>query len=211
MKTYLSIPFAGRNMVACIHYNDQVDPMEILVRDQGFEVTAFRQLPDRRWLFNPESLPICPKMYDPTDIKLFVLDLKILRHILTHEPFSFPLDSCRKSNTECNGHCCNQPPSLHHSEVDYFMQVYDQECLDFSGLFTYLQRSDDHCYFFDSQSMTCKLHSNGKPRVCQWHYCDFKEKIVNPDDMSAYIRYILSPEPSSQSMVRHQLVKSSYC
>ena len=204
MKTYLSIPFAGRDMVACIHYNDQVDPMEILVRDQGFEVTAFRQLPDKIWLFNPESLPIRPQPYDSADAKLFVLDLQVLRHILVNEPFAFPLDSCRDLHPDCDGKCCSQPPSLGALEAEYFSANHGLECLDLSGLIVHLSKVNDYCFFFNPEDKQCKLHGSGKPRICTWQYCHFNDKISNMWEMALYIHSVLSPQSTAQVLDQYR-------
>jgi hypothetical protein len=180
--------------------------MEISVDYQHFLLKVFRCQNDGRWMFNPESLSVCAKINDYTNTPLFSLELEVLHYILVHEPFDFPLNSCRECNLSCVGWCCWQPPSLRASEVDYFLNVYGKDYLDFSGHYAFLKKIDGHCYFFDIFSHQCSLHENSKSRICKWHYCKFENKIVNWEEMVAFIRFVLSPEPASQVLVRNHLI-----
>lgn len=194
----MPIDWWGKTKLAIINYPENFyKGAEIAVIYQGLLTKVFKKSDDDKWIFNPEMLPYESSFFDAGDNVLFFVESEVLYYILTHEPFMFALHSCRLQ-FQCNGYCCQTTPALTPIEVDKFLSSFwGADCLDFSQNLVYIKKRGRYCFFFEQESKKCLLYNTKyRPKICQWAFCGYVNKIINWEQMIEFIRFIFTPAPT---------------
>ncbi len=189
MGTVVSGVASGRSVVV-------EDQAIFIVQSSGERVCIFEKIKDEGgvevWYFDPW------RWLGDEEFGLF---LEELWHILTHPPFSFPLESCRDQRRCRYDDCCQVPPALTFEEAKRIQEI-DSEALDLSGFTVRIRTKEtsqgSYCWFHDSERGCLLFESSLRPVQCRWSYC-WGQEIANSHDLANYIRRLIGPPAPSMS------------